>query len=411
MSRWLGRNVSLILLSLALAVFFWAMATESEDPTQEGSFGAPISVEVQGVDEGMMAYGLDASRVRVEIRTPKSVWDALRPEDVRAYIDLSDVTTGTVQVPVQVDVRVSPVQLLKITPTEVNLSVELIAEKQLTVTVRLEGTPIFGYRAEQPEIAPRTVRVRGPASWVQKVTQAQITVAVQRQQSDVRSDYTPALLDENDNPVLNVEVVPKTVTVNVPIEQLGYIRDLAVTVAWEGQPAPGYRVVNLAVDPPVVTVSGATNVVKAAPGYLQTQPINLEAITQSLTTTVALQMPDGLSVISIPRPYVTATLTIEAIQSGLTLEVTPTVRGLSGEMTATLGVDRVVLILSGPLAVMERLSADDVRLQLDLTGLLPGDYALIPVVTVPDTVVIQSVIPEALPVKIERYVPVFAPYR
>ena len=411
MSRWLGQNVSLIFLSLLLAFFFWAMATEAENPTQQGPFGTPIPIEVQGLDEGMVAYDLDASRARIEIRAPKSVWDELSIEDMRAYLDLSDVSTGTVKIPVQVDVRVSPVQLLKVTPLEVNLSVESIAEKQVTVTVRSEGTPIFGYKTAEPEIAPRTVRVRGPASMVSKVVQAKVIVSVKGQQSDVRSDYTPELLDENENPVPYVEAVPKTVTVNVPIEQLGYVRDLAVTVAWEGQPAPGYRIVNLVVDPPVVTVFGATSVVKAAPGHLQTQPINLEAISQNLTTTVALQMPDGLSVISLARPYVTATLTIEAIQSGLTLAVTPTIRGLIGEMTATVGVEQVVVILSGPLAVMERLDASDVQFFLDLTSLLPGDYALIPVITVPDDVVIQSVIPEAIPVKIERYVSVPTSYR
>lgn len=411
MSRWLGQNISLILLSLVLAFFFWALAMEAEDPAQEGPFSTSIPLDTRGLSEDMVAYGMENVRVRVELKAPQSVWQNLSPDNIDAYIDLTNVNTGTLTLPVQVAIEVDPVQVLKVTPAEVALDVELIVEKQVTVTVKSEGMPIFGYKAGEPEVAPRMVRVRGPASWVSKVTQAQVVVSVAGQQSDVGSDYTPVLLDVNDNAVSHVEVVPRTVTVNVPVDQLGYIRDLAVTVGLEGQPAPGYRVANLVVNPPVVKVIGSTSVVKSAPGYLQTQPINLEAISRSLTTTVALQMPEGLTVISPARPYVTASLTIEAVQSGLTLGVTPTIRGLAAEMTTTLGVEKVIVILTGPLTVMEGLKPSDVQLKVDLTGLLPGNYSLIPVITVPDGVVIESVIPEAVPVKIDRYIATPAPYR
>ena len=253
--------------------------------------------------------------------------------------------------------------------------------------------------------------VRGPASWVDKVTQAQVTVSVQDQQSDVRGDYQPVLLDQNEQAVTNVESIPKAVTINVPISPLGYVRDLAVNITWEGQPAPGYRISNVVIEPQLVKVYGRVERVREAPGYLLTQPVSLNTLTQSLTTTVALQMPVGLSLISPPRPYVTLSLTIEAIQSGLTLAVTPTLRGLSQDMRAAPSVEAVVLVLSGPLAMIEQLQAADVEVALDLTNLLPGDYAIIPVVEVPEGIIIQNVIPEAISVRIERIIAPPAPIR
>jgi YbbR domain-containing protein len=112
MSRWLTRNLGLLFLSLVLAFFFWAVATEAKDPTEEASFGSSIPIETTGLDEGMLAYGMDETRVRVELRAPQSVWETLRTSDLRAYIDLSDVTTGTLNVPIEVDVQVEPVQVL-----------------------------------------------------------------------------------------------------------------------------------------------------------------------------------------------------------------------------------------------------------------------------------------------------------
>ncbi len=411
MTRLLGQNIGLFIISLVLAFFFWAIATETEDPTQQGQFSLSLPIETVNLDDTMLAYELSVSRARVELRAPESVWRTLTLEDMRAYIDLANINTGTLSVPIHVDVQVMPVQVLKIIPPELSLTVEQIAEKEVTVTVRIEGTTPFGYKADVPKVIPQTVRVRGPASAVARVTQAQIKVNIQGQQSDVRGDYSPVLLDQNEHPASYVEAIPKVVTVNVPISQLGYVRDLAVTVAWQGQPASGYRIANLVVDPQIVKVFGRDELVRAVPGYLQTQPVSLEALTQSLTTTVALQMPEGLSLISPPRPYVTVSLTIEPIQSGLTLAVTPTIHGLAAEMRATVSVDSVVLILNGPLAVMERLQGTDVSVVLNLTNLLPGDYKIIPVVTVPQGVTIQNVIPEAIPVRIERFVPSVLPYR
>ncbi len=411
MSRWLGQNISLILVSFVLAFFFWAIATESNDPTREGPFPASIPVETEGLGEDKMAYGIQGSRVRVELRAPESVWASLEADDLRAYIDLSEVSTGTLTLPIQVEAQASPVQLLKVTPAEATLSVEFIAEKELTVTVKSEGTPVFGYRAETPEVLPQTVRVRGPASLVEKVTQAQVTVSLDGQLSDAKTDLSPVLLDESGNLVPNVEVIPKTVTVHVPIWQSEYVRNLAVILSLVGQPSPGYRVAGVTYTPQVVTVYGRRDLVESAPAYLRTTIIKLDGMTQSLTTTVGLQMPAGLYVISQPRSVVTASLSIEVIQSGLNLEVRPVIYGLSQSMTATVEIETVALILSGPLAVMEELNIDDVQILLDVTGMLPGEYTIIPDVTVPNEVTIESIIPEAISVTIERAVSVEQPFR
>ncbi len=401
MSRWISQNISLFFISQLLAFFFWAAATEAEDPTRTDTYLSQIPVEVTGLHEGMISYGGDGNRVRVEVKAPESVWLTLRPEDIRAYIDVSDVGTGTLSLPVKVDVSQQPVEVTDIKPLEIEITIERLAEKEVDVEAIVQGAPAIGFQADEPSVVPQTVRIQGPESLVRKVIKTQVFVSVDEQEGNVRNDYAPLPVDQNENVVPEIEIIPKSVTVNVPVWQLGYIRDMAVTVSLEGQPAPGYRIANLVVEPPVVKVFGQINIVRAAPGFLQTQPINLEAITQSLTTTVALQMPEGLSVFYPSRPEVTATLTVEVIRSGLTPEVTPTIRGLKNDLTTAVGIESVVVILSGPLTVMEDLDVNEVVLVLNLVNLNPGDYTIVPVVTVPDEVVIENIIPEAVPIKIE----------
>ncbi len=400
MNRWLGQNISLVVVSLLLAFFFWAVATEAENPTIEKALGATIPLTIEHKPDDMAVYDQDTARVRVELRAPQSVWTMLTGEDIHAYVDLATATTGTITLPVQVDVRLQPVRVVSVSPDYITLNFEPITYKEFPITVKVKGTPTLGYKAEAAMVAPQVVRVQGPASVVRRVAQAQVRVEIDEKQSDVIGDYEPLLLDAEDNPVINVETAPKTVTVNVPIVQLGYMRDLAVSVSLEGQPAPGYRIANLEVIPPIVKVIGSSAAVRNAPGFLQTLPINMEGITQSLTTTVGLQMMEGLSVITPPRPYVTASLSIEAVQSGLKLDVKPEVTGLHEPFTVTVGIESVVVILNGPLTIMETLPITDVRLTLDLTNLTPGDYNLTPVVKVPDGVRVQNLLPETVPVRI-----------
>jgi YbbR domain-containing protein len=399
MSRWISQNLSLFLLALLLAFFFWAVATESEDPTQVRTFTTPIPVEIRDLNEDMAAYGAENTRVRVEIRAPRSVWENLRAEDIHAYIDLSDAPTGTVEVPVQIGLGVSPASITNITPQAVEVTVERIAEKEVAVTTRVEGTPALGYLVRETEIAPTVIRVRGPETQVSGVTEARIDISIEGRQSDLRSDYVPRLINENGNTVADLEIVPSSVTVHVAIAQWLNTRDVPVNPTLVGQPAFGYRIANIEIEPQLVTVWGRSDLLNTN-ATLQTEPIDYEGITQTLQTSVTLRLPAGLQLLT-GRPDVTVTLTVEAIRSGLTLEITPTVKGLQPNLEADIEVDYIIVILSGPISAMEQLSEDDVKVVLDLNGLRPGDYSLIPQITVPNEITIENTFPEKVPVKIE----------
>jgi YbbR domain-containing protein len=361
-------------------------------------------VEIRGLDDNVTAYDVETERVRVGIRAPQSVWENLSSESIHAYIDLSDAATGTLEVPVKVDLDVEPANVTSITPENIALTVESIAEKEIPVTVILQGNPATGFTIRTPnayEVAPATLRVRGPKSRVDQVVKAQVPVSIDDRQNDVRSDYEPVPVDENENPVPQVEVTPKSVTVHVPIEQLAGNRDIPIKPVLVGELPPGYSYERFAYEPQVVTVNGQADVIRELT-TLQTEPLNLEQITQSLTTTVGLQVPWGVSVIQPQNPEVTVTLILAVIRSSLTLEVTPTIQGLDPDLTATVGLDSIVVILSGPLSRMETFDPTTVSVTLNLTNLTPGEYTIAPEVTLPEEIQVENIVPEAVPVKIER---------
>jgi YbbR domain-containing protein len=401
MSQEIRQNLGLLSLSVLLAFFFWAIAVEVEDPTIQRTYTNAITVTHRHLPDDKIAYGEEV-RVQVTLRTPQSVWESLRQEEIEAYVDLSDVATGTVSLSIQVEVDRSPLEVVSVSPKEIQLNVEQIAEKDVPVVVIQEGEPALGYEAQDSMAAPEFIHVRGPASFVRQAVRAEVAVDVEGQLSDVTEDIRPVIVDENGDPIPQLEIAPRTVTVNIPIQEPGYFRKLPVNINLRGELAPGYRLSNLEVRPEIVTIFGNTYAVQNAPSYLQTQPISLTQITESLTTTLDLQMPEGLFVVDPNSTQVTVTIMIEPIEGSITLELTPQIEGLSRNLTATVEIDSIVVLLSGPLATMETIGKEDVRLTIDVTNLTPGEYAIRPTVNVTETVTVENVLPETIPIRIER---------
>ena len=402
-TRWFVKNLSLMALSLLLGFFFWAVATEAEDPTNTRTFSPATPVEIRGLPDDMTTYGAENTRVRVEIMAPRSVWDRLQADDVRAYVDLSNVTPGIVEIPVQVVVDIEPSSITNVTPREITLTVERVAEKDVEVSVHVQDNPAMGFTARNYEVAPASVRVRGPESKVDQVTEALVDVSVADRQSDLRVDVEPTPVDADAEEVDLIEVIPRTVTVRVPITQWLDTRNVPVNLNLVGQPAPGYRIADLDYDPQSLTVYGRADVLDATTA-LQTDPVDLDGITRTLQSTVSLRLPTGLFVFTA-QTTVDITVTIETIRSGLNLEVTPTIVGLEPNLEANVGIDTIFVILSGPLLAMEDLDTDSVEAILDLAGYTAGEYMVSPRVIVPDEIEIENVTPQAVPVRIEVVAP------
>ncbi len=404
MNQEIRQNLSLLSLSILLALFFWAIAVESEDPTIQRAYSNSISLAHHNLPDDKIAYG-EETRVQVTLRAPQSVWDNLRSEDIQVYVNLSDVSTGTVELPIQVDVDRSPAEVVKISPENIRLKVEQIAEKDVPVVVVEVGEPALGYEAGDSTTAPEFVHVRGPASLVQQAVRAEVTVNIEGALSDITDDLSPDVVDEEGAPVPRIEITPKTVTVNTPIQEPGYFRKLPVNINLKGELAPGYRLSSLSVTPEIVTIFGNTSAVQNAPRYLQTEPISLTQITESLTRSLDLQMPEGLFVIQPPSARVTVSIRVEPIESSVTFELTPQIEGLNKNLTATVEIDSIVVLLSGPLAIIDTLEKEDVRLTIDVTNLTPGEYVIKPSVNVTNTVTVKNVLPETIPIRIERSPP------
>jgi YbbR domain-containing protein len=260
----------------------------------------------------------------------------------------------------------------------------------------------LGYKKGSPQIEPIEVTVSGPESAVQQVVQVRASLDITGMIESFHRSIVLEALDENENPVSNVTITPKTANISQPISLLGGFKNVVVRVVTKGQVANGYRLTNILVSPPTVTLfSDNPQLVDEIPGYVDTLPVDLSNLSDDIEINVGLNLPDGITLVR--EPSVLVQVSVAAIEGSLTLSLPVEVIGLSPGLTVSISPAVVDVIVAGPLNILDQLSASSFRVVLDLTGLPPGVYQRSPVVDLyPDQVRIQTTLPETLEVTIEE---------
>lgn len=406
--RWLAVNLHLFLLALVLAVAVWVSAVTASDPDETRVYPVSIPIEFVGQDPTLIISNSPPTSVQVSLRAPRSVWEMLTTQKntVRVVADLTGLAAGQHRVNLRVQVAVRPVRVLSITPSVLDLTLEPLVTRTLPVQVIQVGEPAIGYLAGDVEVDPTLVVAAGPQSVMNQLTGVRLILDLTGVRQNVETVLPVQAVDANDRILANLTIHPDKVSVKVPVIQQGGYRDLAVKVVVQGRVANGYRLTSISVFPPVVTAySQDPQRVNALPGYVETEALNLNGANANFETTLALVLPGGISVIG--DQTVTVQVGISPIEGSLTLTARPIeVINLAPGLKAQLSPQRVDIILSGPLPILDTLQATDVRVVVDAQGLTSGVYQVRPMVEIRiQGVVVESLLPEMVEITISLEMP------
>lgn len=405
MIRWLATNLRTFLWALAMALAVWVAAVVAADPDEVRQYPNPIPVEVIGQDPGLVITGNIPNQVELTLRAPSSVWQSLLAEEdsIRAILDLSGLSSGEHTLNIQVQISIRPVRIISVTPQTATVKLEALSSQAFPVDLNVTGEPAIGYLAGDPDMLPEEITISGPQSLVEQVEQVRATINLSGVRESVEQTVTVQPVDENNQIVSGLGLNPSEVSVTLPVIQQGGYRDLAVKVVVSGQVASGYRLANITVFPPVVTVfSGDPALVNSLPGVLETQPLDLEDASDEITTRLAIDLPEGVSLVG--EQTVLVQVNVTPIQSSLTLSnQTVNVEGLPNRWFVQVAPDNVDVILSGPLPILDTLSPQDVRVLIDVTDLAVGTHQLTPNVEIlVSDLVVESILPGTLEVVLSR---------
>jgi YbbR domain-containing protein len=400
--RWLGKNISSLLLSFLLAVLVWVSAVLANDPNQEHLLPQPVVIDFYGKDPGLKIMGEYPTSVELTLMAPQSVWNKLEenPNLITARVDLSAIQAGEYVLPVDVTIQEGLVRLVKQDPEQVQLTLEPLVTKPYSITLTINGTPALGYKLGEATVSPNQTNVMGPASLVSKVKDIRTQVDISGISENLSRSLTVIPVDESGKQVNGVTLSPNIILFSQPVELLGGYRNVVVKVVTTGNVASGYRLTNYFPSPSsVILFSSDPQLVNSLPGYIETKPLDLTDADDDFEVLVELNLPDGITAVADFRVLVQ--VSVAAIETSMSISLPVEITGLQPGYEASLSPPSVDLILNGPVPVLNDLKPSDIRVKVDLSGFSEGIFQIIPVVDfLPPKVQKVSVLPTTVEVTI-----------
>jgi YbbR domain-containing protein len=373
----LSRTTTLVVV-LMLAIIIWATAVRANDPEDTGTLEVPI--EIVGKPPEAELVSRPPEVIRLTIQGPVSALDQASPEDYQAIIDLSDIPYGDSTVLIQVQGGDEQIELVSWFPEDALIEMEQIITREIPIALQLRGEVARGHRLGEERVEPETVQITGPAPRVDQITEGRVVVFLDDAREAINELRRPTFYDMQGNvaSVVGLSVNPVEVEVIIPIEELAGFAEKPITVNWIGEPALGYRLLDVNVEPSSVQVTGLPATLDAL--RLQTEPIDISGLTETDTRQVTLDLPNGVQLVDI-QPVVVI-VEIEPILSSSVVQRPVEIRALGEGFEAILDPEEVRVFLFGPLPILDSLAESDVRVTVDLLNLITGTYLLEPFVTV-----------------------------
>jgi YbbR domain-containing protein len=401
--RKLIKNLPTFLTALAFAIAVWVSAVSQADPTETRVYPQPIELEVIGQNPNLIIVNNYTEEVALTLRAPSTILDQLasNSNQIEATLDLSGLDSGVHNLTPQVNIGLEPVDVVRINPATIFIELETIVTETFPILVNTIGNPAVGFETATPQLSTNVVRIRGAQSVVESVERVVAEVDVDEASATVEQEVSLTAYDSEDIPIADVTLNPETVTVTIPIEQRGGYRTVGVKPVTTGELADGYRLLNIFSVPPTVTVfSSDPNLVESLPSSIETTPININGAEETLETRVTLDLPEGVNVVG--SQFVTVRIEIEPIIDSRRFTNIPVmIEGLGAGLDAVLSPEDVDVILEGPVAILDGLTADNILIVVDLTDLDRGVYTLTPEVRLDnEELTIESLLPGTIEVTI-----------
>jgi len=399
--RWLGRNLTSMILSLLLAFVIWISAVTSANPNVEAEFSIPLEVRQQSSDIAIVDPL--PQTIDLKVLAPESIIQSLEEDNpLVAYINLTDISAGTYRFPVQVQIpdQLNPIRVLEQNPEKLELKVSNLISKMLPVSIQLEGEPAIGYQTSGLSWDGSSVTVTGQDSKVQEVAVVVGILDISDSTGSISRSITLEAWNTAGEIVDGVMLQPETVLVNQSISLQGGYRNLAVNVTTQGVVEPGYRFTSITPAPPTVMVfSEDPQLVEGLPGYVNTKPLNLNGVDGYLETILELDLPEGVTVVGDPTVLIQVNVT--ALETSMVITREIEVIGLLPGLNAQVSPSQVSVRVSGPVPVLENLTLRDIRVVVDLTSLEAGTHTLTPTVEIlPTDIIWEDVSPATIEIVI-----------
>lgn len=377
------------------ALLIWAYVIVTQNPTTEVSY--TVSVEMRDLDASLAIP--DTNRqVTVAVQGSSAVLNTLTRGQIYAYVDFSEATEGEVTVPVNVDLP-DGVTLVSVMPESLSYELVPVVSESFPVEVRLVGEPGSDCTLLDPLTSPDFVTLAGSAEYMEQVAQVFVTADVTDLAESYDKNLSVEVLDASGNSIKDwFTISPATVSAMIPVVNTQPEKSVAISPMIIGEPAVGYEVRRVVVEPSTVRVFGDLNLLDQL-YYVETETLDISGLKKNATFTVDLVHNSNLT---LAQESVTVVVQIDSTNTkAITRSGMIYPENLSEGLSCESPTAQLELVLSGPQTDIDVLNEADVVPTVNLSGIMePGVYELPIDLSLPANISLVSMSPSTVMVTV-----------
>lgn len=282
-------NLPAKILALLGAVILWFFVMNDQNPSVNSTFTVPVYT-INGPDG--YTVKLKPRDVTVKVKAPRASFTAAKPEDFKAYVDLEEAVEGTNKLRVRTVVP-QGFEVVDISDETIEVTMEALIEKQLSVNVQITGNT--GAHSALEKIVPEkeSIKVTGPRSNVARVSHVVGYLNLANNTADFTMKVKLNPVDMDGNIVDGVTLSFKEMDVTAKILSGVDKKIVSIKPVYSGVPEQNYMVAITSAQPDRVEITGKTEVLEKLSEIL-TDTIVVDGANADIVKDVNLVLPDGI---------------------------------------------------------------------------------------------------------------------
>lgn len=377
-------NIGLKLVSAVLAVILWLVVVNIDNPQITVSFTATATIINEDIITGndKTFEILDNSNsIRFSVTGPRSKVEGMSVSDFTVTADMNkiDLALGLVPVDVVADRYASQVNI-SVKTANVRVSIEDVRTQQFAIITTTSGTPMEGYAEGEVTSDPATVTISGPESLIARIDKVVASVNIEGMYSDRTQTIVPTLYDQNGGKITgsNIQIEPSTVQVKAEILQT---KDIAIEYEYNGSLVSGYSIASITCLPGSILVKGKKD---ALTGFdkivIPEEAIDLSNATKAVEKkiTISSYLPEGVELVDGDQNTVVIKVELNAaIQRTFDIPIGQIRElNLGDNLQVKYAMNSFKITIEGQRDLINAISAEDVIVELDFSGMHAGSFRL-----------------------------------
>jgi len=353
-------------LVLLAALIVWVNVYAATSHVQ--TLSSPVSI--QNLATGLAIVD-PITEVAVHISGTPHALGLVSDQTFNFAINLSNITKpGRYSAEVQVSSIPSGVKLISWKPDEIVFNVDFETTKIVPVVVNTEGWVADNYSVKNIAVVPNQVTVYGAQAALALITDVKAKISIDGRSRSFTAPVTYQVETAEGTVDHSVRITPALGKANVEIDKGASFRNLGLQATFTGELPGGFWIQEVIFEPRTMMVRGTQGKLDKLL-YLSTTPINLNSKTTSFKTQVSVKLPEGVEIVG--ENLVLTSVNISSSEDTRQISVVPKyINVTEGFSVTNINPASVRVVVTGNPDILRQLSRSQIRLNIDLQGVLSG---------------------------------------